>query len=70
VRRQAILPPAVSVLIGCALLANAQAQAPQKQLSADERRVDTHAQRLLEEGRRIFRFDTFGSTTTATSSSG
>jgi hypothetical protein len=59
--RHAVLPPAVSVLIGCALLANAQAQAPQKQLSADERLVDTHAQRMLEEGRRIFRFDTFGS---------
>ena len=59
--RQTILPPAVCVFIGFALLGNAQAQAPQKQLSADERLVNTHAQSTLDEGRRIFRFDTFGS---------
>jgi hypothetical protein len=64
-RREAIFPLAVSVSVGIALLAglalgtgeqgNAQAQASQKPENAN-----THAQRTIEEGRQIFRYDTFG----------
>ena len=32
-----------------------------KGLSRNDRQIDNHAQRLLEEGRQIFRFDTYGS---------
>ncbi|HEY9529783.1 MAG TPA: hypothetical protein VIQ55_00235 [Burkholderiales bacterium] len=32
-----------------------------KGLSKNDRQIDNHAQRLLEEGRQIFRFDTYGS---------
>ena len=39
----------------------ADAQAPGKALSENERQIAAHAQRMIEEGRRIFRFDTFGS---------
>ena len=40
---------------------NAQAQASSKALSENESQIAAHAQRMIEEGRRIFRFDTFGS---------
>jgi len=64
-RREAIFPLAVSVSVGLALLAgfalgtgeqgNAQAQASQK-----SENDNAHAQRVIEEGRQIFRYDTFG----------
>ena len=70
-RHRAIFPLAVSVLIGVALLiglgggsgerGNAQAQAPRKALSGNDRQISAHAQRMMDEGRQIFRFDTFGS---------
>ena len=70
-RNKAVLASAVSVLLGTALLgglasvivekANAQAQASRKPLSENDRQVRAHAQRTIEEGMRIFRFDTFGS---------
>ncbi|HTK83158.1 MAG TPA: hypothetical protein VL633_12795 [Bacteroidota bacterium] len=36
-------------------------QAAKEKLSENDRMITAHAQRMLEEGRRIFRFDTFGS---------
>ncbi|HVS25814.1 MAG TPA: hypothetical protein VHE58_00645 [Burkholderiales bacterium] len=62
---------AVSVLIGFTLLigfgwgsgeqGNAQTQASRKPLSDNDRQISAHAQRMMDEGRQIFRFDTFGS---------
>jgi len=60
-RHPAILPAALSILAGFALPGSAQAQAPRQPVSADDRAINAHAQRALEEGRSIFRFDTFGS---------
>ena len=70
-RRKAIFSLTVSVSIGLALLiglalsteeqANAQAQSSRKAPSENDRRISAHAQRMIEEGRQIFRFDTFGS---------
>jgi mono/diheme cytochrome c family protein len=40
---------------------NVQAAASQKALSENDRQISAHAQRMIEEGRQIFRFDTFGS---------
>ena len=70
-RHEAVLPSAVSALIGVALFiglgwgsgeqGNAQAQASRKPLSGNDRQISTHAQRMMAEGRQIFRFDTFGS---------
>jgi hypothetical protein len=40
---------------------NAQAQPSGEALSENDRQIGAHAQRMIEEGRRIFRFDTFGS---------
>jgi hypothetical protein len=70
-RHKAIWPLVVSVLIGFAILVgvgvgiddqgNAQAQTSKKGLSENDRRISVHAQRMMNEGRRIFRFDTFGS---------
>ena len=57
---QSILRPALCAAIGLALQGNALAQ-PQRPLSPNDRLVGAHAQRMIEEGRRIFRFDTFGS---------
>jgi hypothetical protein len=49
-------------LVALAFLAGAaQAQAPTKAASENDRRIGAHAKSMLEEGRRIFRFDTFGS---------
>ena len=69
-RHETIFPAAVSVLIGLAFLVgvglttdeqgNAQAQASGKALSEDDRRIGAHGQRMIEEGRQIFRYDTFG----------
>src|SRR5689334_6136507 len=70
-RSKNILSSTVSVLAGAALLgtlgwisaekAGAQAPAARKPLTENDRQVRAHAQRTIEEGMRIFRFDTFGS---------
>src|SRR6266571_3155345 len=39
---------------------NAQAQASKNTLSANDSLIDEHAERMIDEGRRTFRFDTFG----------
>jgi hypothetical protein len=53
------------VSVGLALIArehaNAEAEAFGKARSENERQIARHAERMLEQGRRIFRFDTFGS---------
>jgi cytochrome c2 len=55
----------LALLIGLGLSTdqhgNAQAQASRKAPSENDRQIAAHAQRLIDEGRRIFRFDTFGS---------
>jgi hypothetical protein len=70
-RHRAIWPSAISVLSGMVILAgvgvgiggqgNAQAQTPKKALPDNDRQISAHAQRMMNEGRQIFRFDTFGS---------
>src|SRR3989475_8350757 len=65
-RHKAMLPSAVSVLIGLALVVGLGwggegRDASRKPPSESDRQIARHAQRMLEEGRRIFRFDTFGS---------
>src|SRR5207249_4596460 len=57
---------AVSVLIGLALVVglgwgDEERDAFRKPPSENDRQLARHAQRMLEEGRRIFRFDSFGS---------
>ena len=66
--KKAILSSAVSVLIGLALVVglgwgDEERDASRKPPSESDRQIARHAQRMLEEGRRIFRFDTFGSET-------
>jgi hypothetical protein len=68
-RHKGIRPSAVSVLLGLVLSlglgfgdgerGNAQAQT--SKLPENDRQISAHAQRMMSEGRRIFRFDTFGS---------
>src|SRR5712692_10509226 len=68
---KATWPLIVSVLTGFAILVglgagiggqgNAQAQTPQKTPPENDRQISAHARRMMNEGRRIFRFDTFGS---------
>ena len=70
-RNKAIFPLTFSVLIAFSLLiglglgpigpANAGERTSRKPLSVNDRQISTHAQRMLDEGRQIFRFDTFGS---------
>jgi hypothetical protein len=65
-RHKAILPSAVSLLIGLALVVglgwgDEERDASRKPPSESDRQIARHAQRMLEEGRRVFRFDTFGS---------
>jgi hypothetical protein len=65
-RHKAILSSAVSVLIGLALVVglgwgDEERDASRKPHSENDRQIARHAQRMLEEGRRIFRSDTFGS---------
>ena len=65
-KKRAILSSAVSVLIGLALVVglgwgDEERDASRKPPSESDRQIARHAQRMLEEGRRIFRFDTFGS---------
>jgi len=72
-RHKAIFPLAVYVLIGLAPLiwlglssgeqGNAQAQPSGKALSENDCQISAHARRMIEVGRRTFRFDTFGSET-------
>src|SRR5687767_9695285 len=49
--------------IAIAMLFGAQADEPGdgKRLSENDRKIRAHAERLLEQGRNIFRFDTYGS---------
>ena len=54
-KRKLILPLVISALVGLA------ASAAEQALAQSDRQIGEHAQRMLEEGRRIFRFDTFGS---------
>jgi hypothetical protein len=54
-KRKLIFPFVISTLIGLA------ASAAELALAQSDRQIGEHAQRMLEEGRRIFRFDTFGS---------
>src|SRR5438445_2332332 len=57
-------PRTIGLAAGASALALAllaQAQGSGKALPENDRQIRAHAQRMLEEGRRIFRFDTFGS---------
>ncbi|MDD8018737.1 MAG: hypothetical protein PHP42_10225 [Bacteroidota bacterium] len=66
-----VLPMVVFLLIGFGLLAGfrynteSNSTSPQndskEKLTENDRMIVVHAQRMIEEGRRIFRFDTFGS---------
>src|SRR6266851_930564 len=65
-RNKALLPSAVSVLLGLALVVGLgwggeERDASRKPRSESDRQIARHAEHMLEEGRRIFRFDTFGS---------
>src|SRR5947208_13616339 len=65
-KNKVILPSTVSVLIGLALVVGVgwgdeERDASRKPPSESDRQIARHAQRMLEEGRRLFRFDTFGS---------
>ena len=57
------LTTVVAVLV-CAITAafqlDAQSGAPDKPPNTFDAAIDRHANRMLEEGRQIFRFDTFG----------
>src|SRR5512132_1794939 len=56
---------ALGLLVGSRLRAAEQAKAapkaPSEKLSENDRMIGAHAQKMIEEGRQIFRFDTFGS---------
>jgi len=52
---------AIFSLAACILIGQAQAQPSGKALAQNDRQIGAHAERMIEEGRRIFRFDTFGS---------
>ena len=64
---KSVWPSIVSVLSGSAILAGlgivaqGNAQAQTAQLPDNDRQIGAHARRMMNEGRRIFRFDTFGS---------
>ena len=70
-RLKAIFPLLVSVPIALAILVglglgivergNAQARDADEELTLNDRLINAHARRMVEEGRQIFRFDTFGS---------
>ena len=70
-RLKAIFPLLVSVPIALAILVglglgivqrgNAQARDNEEELTLNDRLINAHARRMVEEGRQIFRFDTFGS---------
>ena len=70
-KRKAIVPLAISVVIGFGFFigfgfsageqGNAKADGSKQRLPENDRQINKHAERMIEEGRRIFRFDTFGS---------
>jgi hypothetical protein len=70
-RYKAALPVAASVTAGLALLvalaasardpANAEERQSGKPLPENDRQIGANGQRMMDEGRQIFRFDTFGS---------
>jgi hypothetical protein len=70
-RHKVILPMLVSVPVALAVLVglglgivdqgNAQARDSEEGLTLNDRLTNAHAERMVEEGRQIFRFDTFGS---------
>jgi hypothetical protein len=49
------------ILAGLGIVAQGNAQAQTVQLPDNDRQIGAHARRMMNEGRRIFRFDTFGS---------
>jgi len=51
----------LGLLVGSRLRAAEQAKAVLKAAPENDRTIGAHAQKLIEEGRQIFRFDTFGS---------
>ena len=51
----------VTVLVGLAAACGAAADEGQRPLAKNDRLIDAHARAMIEEGRRIFRLDTFGS---------
>jgi len=52
---------AILLFAVCVLIDHAQAQPSGKALADNDRQIGAHAEHMIEEGRRIFRFDTFGS---------
>ena len=70
-RNKAIASLAASVLLGLGLLVGLTANAegrnersdkpPKEALSKNDRMIGEYAQRMIREGRRVFRFETFGS---------
>ena len=64
-RRKAMGPVLGVSIMALAMLASAQAEdssgSEGKRLSENDRRINAHAERQIEEGRKIFRFDTYGS---------
>ena len=69
--RKAIWSSAISVLIGFGLFitfgfadneqAKGRSEHARKRLSEIDRQISEHAERMVEQGRQIFRFDTYGS---------
>jgi len=59
------LPIALALVVGARSWANQRDQAPARPAAArasePDRLISAHAEQMLDEGRRIFRFDTFGS---------
>jgi len=59
------VPIALAILVGLGLgiveRGNAQARDNEEELTLNDRLINAHARRMVEEGRQIFRFDTFGS---------
>lgn len=68
---KSIFPGAVAVVFGISLFigfgaavgerGNVYAQASKKPLAENDRQIEQNAQRMIDEGRQVFRFDTFGS---------
>ncbi len=70
-RRRDMAPFAASFLIGLVLLlgcgrtigeqGKTEERMPKEGSAENDRLISAHAQRMIDEGRRTFRFDTFGS---------